>query len=59
MSPLPVGVDGNHTFNRVIAWEVHVCALDAAGSAWCWGENRRGQLGIGVQGDQLSPVLIP
>lgn len=31
----------------------HVCGLDVGGHAYCWGENLRGQLGIGVFGGTL------
>ncbi|MBU1243722.1 DUF4215 domain-containing protein [Myxococcota bacterium] len=38
------------------AW--HTCAVKLDGSLWCWGRNDRGQLGVGVTEDRLSPVVI-
>jgi alpha-tubulin suppressor-like RCC1 family protein len=32
---------------RLAAGAVHTCALVSDGSAYCWGQNLRGQLGIG------------
>lgn len=40
------------------AGDQHVCGVTATGWA-CWGNNRHGQLGRGVFGDQLVPVEIP
>jgi len=36
----------------------HNCALTAAGSVSCWGENEYGQLGNGEQGDSQLPVAV-
>ncbi len=38
----------------------HGCAVEADGTAWCWGENKEGQLGDGsVQpADPMSPVAV-
>lgn len=31
---------------EVAAGDRHSCGLDGDGSIWCWGDNRRGQLGV-------------
>jgi alpha-tubulin suppressor-like RCC1 family protein len=60
---LPVHVAaGPLAFTQITAGESHTCALTAAGEAWCWGGNGRGELGtdpsvIGTQ--SASPVLVP
>jgi alpha-tubulin suppressor-like RCC1 family protein len=38
----------------------HVCALTETGAVWCWGDNRKGQLGAGLdtpQSDDPQPVV--
>ncbi len=45
MEALPV--DGGHTFRSVAVGMFHTCAVDDAGSPYCWGGNRDGQLGHG------------
>ncbi len=39
----------------------HACALTRAGALFCWGNNARGQLGLGNRGVQDLPaqVLLP
>jgi len=39
---------------------VHGCAVEASGAGWCWGENRRGQLGDGTttNANPLQPVAV-
>lgn len=34
------------------------CALKTDGSAWCWGENQYGQLGIGGTADATTPSQV-
>ncbi|MBN2359420.1 MAG: hypothetical protein JXR83_08190, partial [Deltaproteobacteria bacterium] len=34
----------------------HTCAVASGGDAWCWGDNERGQLGVG---DTLTRGSVP
>jgi alpha-tubulin suppressor-like RCC1 family protein len=45
----PMPVSGGLTFVSVAAGGVHSCAITAAGSAYCWGDNSQGELGITMQ----------
>jgi alpha-tubulin suppressor-like RCC1 family protein len=52
-SAVPVAVTGSHTFQVIAAGGFsvgHTCGLTALGAAYCWGDNERGQLGIGSGG---------
>jgi alpha-tubulin suppressor-like RCC1 family protein len=40
------------------AGAVHSCALVADGSAYCWGQNLRGQLGIGTTQNQNRAMAV-
>jgi len=42
----------------VAAGEQHTCAVLDDGSAWCWGDNRRGQLGDGTSIDRSTPTRV-
>jgi alpha-tubulin suppressor-like RCC1 family protein len=37
----------------------HSCALTSAGTVWCWGQNDRGQLGLGTLVNALAPAEVP
>jgi alpha-tubulin suppressor-like RCC1 family protein len=43
---------------QLTAGAVHTCALATDGTAYCWGQNLRGQLGIGSNENQSSPTRV-
>ena len=45
------------TLAQVAAGGAHTCAIDAAGAAWCWGNNDSGQIG-GPLEDPEDPVIV-
>lgn len=49
----PAGV----SFATVTAGDIHSCALDTTGQAWCWGNNVDGELGASVL-DGPTPVKV-
>ena len=53
--PKQVGLSGAA---GVTAGEHHACAFLDDGTAWCWGLNIYGLLGIGVSGYSNVPVLV-
>ncbi|MEO7503533.1 MAG: Ig-like domain-containing protein, partial [Gemmatimonadaceae bacterium] len=59
-SPSAGLVSGNGmSFSRVTAGGAHSCAITSVGSAYCWGGNGNGQLGIGsVTAPQTVPTLV-
>ena len=46
----PTRVQGLPPIVDIALGEHHSCALDEQGSVWCWGDNEKGQLGIGQAG---------
>ncbi|CAN5389465.1 hypothetical protein BH09GEM1_BH09GEM1_38900 [soil metagenome] len=54
-SPTAVNT-GGRTFSSVSVGRTAICALDATGQAFCWGENYGGQLGNGSATSSLLPV---
>jgi alpha-tubulin suppressor-like RCC1 family protein len=46
----PQRVAGGLAFSQLSTGGAHACALTADGTAYCWGDNGSGQLGIGPDG---------
>jgi uncharacterized protein YjdB len=55
----PVEVDaGAVRFAKIYAGGGHTCGLTAGGKAYCWGDNRAGQVGDGSTTDRTRPVAV-
>lgn len=54
----PVAVAGGRTFVQIVAGAAHTCALTVAGTAWCWGDNRFGQLGNRSEVTSATPAQV-
>ena len=53
----PADGDGGG-WTHVTCGDWHVCALRADRTAWCWGNNEVGQLGVGSQHDSYAPRQV-
>ncbi len=54
----PVKVAGGRTYATVAVAREHSCAITPAGAAYCWGLGANGQLGTGLQTDELQPAPV-
>jgi alpha-tubulin suppressor-like RCC1 family protein len=54
MSPLPV--QGGFALASLSVGGTHTCGLTAEGTAYCWGANAAGQLGVG---DNVASSAVP
>jgi alpha-tubulin suppressor-like RCC1 family protein len=45
-------------FTAVTVGANHSCGLTGGGEAFCWGENRMGQLGDGSKNDRNKPIAV-
>ena len=62
-SPVPVavtasGVLAGKTLTQIAGGQVHTCAIDSAGAAYCWGSGTNGRLGNGGTAQSLVPVMV-
>src|SRR5712691_7533194 len=54
----PGFVAGTLRFTSISAGGQHTCALTSNGAAYCWGGNKRGQLGLGTTTNQAKPQAV-
>jgi hypothetical protein len=54
----PQRVAGGLTFTSLVAGLEHTCGLTDRGDAYCWGNGRAGQLGIGSVGLMSAPARV-
>lgn len=54
--PAPVRVDASAEFVDISAGHNHTCAVDTGGNAYCWGENRSGEIGNGTRYEPDLPA---
>ena len=54
----PTAVSGNHIFTDIGVGDLHTCALNEAGKAYCWGYGNYGQLGNGDSNYYLVPKAV-
>ena len=58
---LPKGLLVGRAVTHLVVGDLHACALDSDGLAFCWGSNAFGQVGSGVQhrGGEGGQYLVP
>lgn len=57
LTPVTVIINGTTTgVERVSAGQYHTCAVLTVGTAYCWGLDTSGQLGLGTQTQQIIAV---
>jgi alpha-tubulin suppressor-like RCC1 family protein len=54
----PSPVSGGLRFKSLSAGVSHSCGVTTAGTAYCWGLNKMGQLGNGSKTDSSNPVRV-
>jgi alpha-tubulin suppressor-like RCC1 family protein len=57
-SSTPIPADTLITFKSIAAGRGHTCGLRTDGVAFCWGDNRNGQLGRGTFGDVSDSAKV-
>jgi alpha-tubulin suppressor-like RCC1 family protein len=54
-----VDLGAGHTARSVVAGDSHACAILDDGSVKCWGDNREGQLGLGISDANVKAPGAP
>jgi alpha-tubulin suppressor-like RCC1 family protein/uncharacterized protein YjbI with pentapeptide repeats len=57
-TPVAVTMPTGVTFTAIDAGTYHSCALTSAGTAYCWGNNDNGQLGVGDTVHRNVPTCV-
>jgi alpha-tubulin suppressor-like RCC1 family protein len=57
LTPTQIGIDSYWII--IASGNEHTMAIKENKSAWIWGDNQFGQLGLGDANDRLIPVIIP
>ncbi len=55
---LPTAVAGGLKFRAISAGDEHTCGLTGAGTVFCWGGNKSGQVGDGSAEDRFRAVAV-
>ena len=56
---IPVAVYGGLSFASVSTGKFHTCGVTSGGVAYCWGDNRNGELGDGTTvSNRVTPVAV-
>jgi hypothetical protein len=57
-APVPTALETDVRFEALSVGASHMCALTAAGEAYCWGSNDAGQLGDGTIVTRWTPAPV-
>lgn len=57
-TPQPVAIDGGITFHSYALGNLHTCALDPSGQAYCWGADWDGRLGVASASRTCNKTVI-
>lgn len=57
-TPEPVRIDNNFDWKAVSVGSTHICGIKTDSTLWCWGNNDKGQLGLGAVSHIDQPVKI-
>ncbi len=60
VAPSPINIAGVSSVAGIATGDAHTCVRRGTdGAVWCWGNNFRGQLGLGTNISQNTPTAVP